>query len=163
MKSAAPAAPTATAPQTAPAPYPYAVSIATFRDEQLDECVDMVTVPNEGQEAAVLEQDQKLSKPGQPSNEVKKITIGKGCADQFSDRVILATCRVQDRPATLGRVSIEARYYNLRTVGDSDAYMQECLQMHGDWRPNRDKYAVEHARIRRDIAQVQRLIDESPQ
>lgn len=154
----------ATAPAQSPPPAaaersPYAASVATFRDDLLDECVDFRIVPKAGQEAAALKQVKELASKHPPDG-VRQVTIAKPCAEQFPDRTALATCAL-DRAGTLGRVVMADRYFSLRTVGDSDAYMKDCLTMHGDWRPNQDKQAVEHERIRQQMAQLQKMATET--
>ncbi len=142
-------------------PTSYSVSVATFAKDHLDECIDLVIEARAGSESKAQERIEHWKKD--PATQaLSKTTLSRPCAEQFTDRVVLATC-VIDRPGDLGRVLMTDRYYDIRSVGNSDANMKDCLERHGDWRPNANTNAVEHARIRRDIADVQRLIDESPQ
>lgn len=145
----------------APVRSPYAVSMATFdKDQLLDECVDVEISPKSGQEAQALDHVQKLGTDSKSSSGGAVVRLAKSCNEQFPDRVALATC-VVDGPGSFGRVAMSDRYYNTRTVGDSDRYMKDCLEMHGDWHANRNANAVERERIHQRIGQMERLINET--
>lgn len=109
------------------------VSVAYFRDSQLDECDDFVVQPFAGggvaaTKAMVEDVRQRLS-----GGEGKGALLQTSCAEQFADRAVLASCSVPlDNP--MGRVSLEARLYNARTATLTDIHMQECLKGGGAWR-----------------------------
>jgi len=159
--SAAPApaavqqAPVALAPPPAPAPRTYSASVATFRGDQLDECIDYVIVSAPGKEAEA--RDLASSFGTNLKGDEKPIRIAKPCAEQFPDRTVLATCSIVDRPGTAGTVTLRDRYYSVATVSDSDAYMKDCLTMRGDWQPNTNRWAVQHERVRGQMKQMQKI------
>lgn len=130
--------------------------MATFRGDQLDECIELDITPAPGQEPAALKMVNDFMTEGK-DGAVQKLSIAKRCPEQFPDRTVLATCSMVDRPGTAGKVTIRDRYYSADTARDSDGYMKDCLSAHGDWQPNTDKWAVHHERVRGQMKQMQKI------
>jgi hypothetical protein len=126
--------PVAPEPQ-GPQPIVQRLSIATFRNDQLDECTDLVgtiSVPTPTPDPwppnpvpdifAALEIDQHSNR------------IRRPCAEQFADRTALGRCSiVNERPAEHLTTAVEGYYYRPETVFESDRFMRDCLRANGDW------------------------------
>jgi hypothetical protein len=159
--SAAPEPDVQQAPVVAPAPpvvRTYSASRATFRADELDECIDLAITATPGNEARAADQAKSFSTGRKkPDGSAESIGIAKGCAEQFAERTILATCAI-DGGDDFGLTRLTARYYSVATVGDSDANMKKCLSMHGDWQANTNRWAVQHERVRGQMKQMQKIV-----
>lgn len=56
--------------------------------------------------------------------------LAKSCAQQFADRVELASCTVTRKDG----VYVRAAYYDFASVGEDDVEMSECIKAGGDWK-----------------------------
>jgi len=154
-------APLPAPPAPAPAPpvrSPYAVSLASFFGDELDECADFDTIPMPGQEAAALAHRQKLvdgTKAGKDAGRTQMVLAGT-CREQLSGRTELARCEV-DRPGDAGRVLIASTFYRYATVGTDDAYLRDCLSLKGQWHANAN--ALEHARLQGQMRRLEKMAE----
>lgn len=124
------------------------MSWAIFVGDDLDACTDLAV----DQAPGGPEEAEKFAarSAGTPGGQ----RLSKPCAEQFSDRAVLATCAVGVRKE--GRAALTISAYNLRTLESDDVYMRQCLAMAGDWRPS--PQAVERARNRDARRLLDRLI-----
>jgi hypothetical protein len=106
-------------------------SVASLRQDALDECVDFtIHVDLKGETAP------EWTTKGAPELRAKLAKLGtelrKPCSEQFANRVVLATCvAISKRDGQ--ELQLVERFYNPDTVGMDDLYMQECLRLGGTW------------------------------
>jgi hypothetical protein len=131
------------------------VSLAFFRGPVLDSCVDVTAVPEPGATEDLSGRLNGFASELGPAKGFDKIPLGKPCAEQFPDRVVLADCVIEQSYA-LARLVIAEHHFNADTVGYSDAYAKECLASHGDWHPNTHTDAVARELARQRIGNLQR-------
>jgi hypothetical protein len=136
--------------QAAPVLHPeVTMSLASFRDDRLDDCTDYA-----GPTALV----EKFTEFQATLGEQRPLSIPKRCAEQFADRVVVATCVVAKLETKIGQLSATSRHYNIRTAADSDSYMRDCLSMGGDWRLNPDKDVVAAERRRDNMRKFEKAV-----
>lgn len=151
--------PASLAPPALPAPVTppgEEFSVASFRKGVLDECLDahIIYGPEVTDEvkAGVRSALQAADKKG------SKVTVlTKPCGEQFADRAELATCStVEDGTTINAKIFLVATYYNVSTVQDSDAYMQNCLEKKGNWKAAaKDDRAAARSRLQQRLRQLQ--------
>lgn len=116
-----------------------AFAIASFKDDVLDECVDWeieivpaadASVAPDASAAAFADLRKAVAKKG-------GTPIEGNCDATFSDRDVLAACTAtkteKGKNGGEVRMKLGAGYYDFGTVGFSDAYRRDCLQMGGKW------------------------------
>lgn len=167
------AAATATEPAPSAAPAPPAVpqpvsqvsaqtTMVSFVKGKLSECTDISFTLHraEGSKsdwesvagAKVKEGIAQFTKKVNPSS----VESQSRCAEQFKDRLRLASCRVSYSGKTeLGSTAIvaESSYYKYEDIYSSDEFMRECMEMKGKWEAlPKDSPEVASAR-RNDLAE----------
>lgn len=106
-------------------------SVANVKQDALDGCIDF-TVRVELPGGATPEWATKDAPALRAQLAKLGAEIRKPCAEQFADRVALATCvAITKRDGQ--ELQLVERYYNPDTVGMDDIYMQECLRLGGTW------------------------------
>ena len=114
-----------------------AFTVAGFKDDVLDECVDWTLEIVPAPDASVPpESAAKLL--GEMRKAMAKGTPVKGtCDDNFADRPCIAACTATKVEKGKGggevRVTASAGYYAFEAIGLSDAHRRDCLQMGGKW------------------------------
>lgn len=156
-----PPAPTMQTPavvQPDPPPQPsteLAASIATFRNERLNECIDIVANPAPGKSLVPEDFDKfvvSLVGDGMP--------LSKVCAEQFADRKPFATCTVVKGAPPNGSLVLKSHFHNIKAVGEDDQIMRECLKSGGDWQASGDLHDVLATERRRE--RLEGLLDSLP-
>lgn len=142
----APAAAPVPAPVAPPEPDPpkeviVSTTVATFRQEKLDECVDLVAAlpPDATDEETEGLRERFLEKMKASASGVKLVPTRKLCAEQFTDRTPVATCIVPEqkmpfRETGEARLILASTYYRAETARKDDTFMRQCLEMGGDWK-----------------------------
>lgn len=127
--------------------------IASFRSGQLDECTEATFVaPPMADPDAVARAVDMWAEGAKKNKQVKTLAIAKPCADQFTDRTPLATCRVSGAATKLGpgwSAGFLDTYYRVETARDDDTFMRQCLEMHGDWQASTDIEAAHEQHMQR--------------
>lgn len=155
-ESAVPAAVPAPAPVPVVAAVPeWTMHIASFRDNRLDECVELAldltqVAPEES--ARLREGTDQFVKGFGSQKGVEMLKLQRPCVEQFADRTVLATCLLRRPDDHLGMTT---RFYDIRTLEQSDAPMKGCLSMGGDWQSSADEGAVTSERFHDHVRQFQ--------
>ena len=150
--------PEAPAQVEAPAPTERIVTIerhiASFRDDELDECVDVTIEVHLPLSAPERTPSPFPETPGQ-------IVLQRACEEQFSGRTVLAVCTMSvpvpiqseapeaERP-TSGTFAVVSRYFRYASVFDNQSFMRDCLTGGGDWQAVAED-SSEYARARLDF------------
>lgn len=138
-----------------PQPFVQRTSIASFRENVLDECVD-ITITVEPPDGATIDWKPNLPAVGDALQK-DKIEIKMPCSQQFADRQALAKCRISETKDGKG-VEFVAMYFNYETVGTRDDYMRDCLKGKGEWQAvSRDSQEFRRARLGAAIKDVEDL------
>jgi hypothetical protein len=120
-----------------------AMSAAVFFENRLSTCVDLMVSPGPSEETPSLEVANKAA---------SVVRLSRACAEEFSNRAVLATCVIR-----AGRAAYVTQIYDVRSVLYSDVHMRECLAAGGDWRASGDRELVERERQLESVRTVQRL------
>lgn len=119
-------------------------TLATFGDNGLDSCVEILTPFQPGHD-------------GGPPIPPGATRIDQTCADAFADRKELASCALPDFATDAGTFHQAIHYYDAVTL-DTDRYMRECFEGHGTWKAvSREDQAYLHSRMQGHAKQLQRL------
>lgn len=114
------------------------ISTASFKKDNLDECVDIVFAPNDPNNfnefyKKFSENKEKIVEKIVKTISENTIVIAKTCNKQFKDKVVFATCAFPKKVYEDGvNIVVHASYYNVRNL-DNDSYMKDCLSGGGDW------------------------------
>lgn len=132
-------------PQTPPAietvapPVPthmvVSVHVAKFGDERLLTCTDVTFAALPGEEPDGGMPDAAALREGfAPAGNADGLRpIPRPCREQFGDRVEWASCSINRAGASGGSLTMVDRYYDFGRAFDNDSFMQECLEMNGEW------------------------------
>jgi hypothetical protein len=161
----APPMPTAVAaPATDPIPtidpLEFRLTVATFQDSVLSECVDLAVMPSPGNEKKADEILAQLEKSvTKASGTQKPMRLKKRCDEQFAGRPVLGTCTLTKRKEGVVNMTLVSRQYSAYLVGDNDAAMSDCLGMGGDWTENSDPSVLRRARLEQHLKDAKKLIE----
>lgn len=132
-----------------------AASIATFRNERLNECIDIVANPAPGKSLVPEDFDKFVV-----SMIVDGTPLSKVCAEQFADRKPFATCTVVKGAPPNGSLVLKSHFHNIKAVGEDDQIMRECLKSGGDWQASGDLHDVLATERRQE--RLEGLLDSLP-
>jgi hypothetical protein len=137
-------APKAAVPVTAATPRTkrYEASLAGFRNDALEECVDLsvdIELAPESDAGWPKEDPTKnyAAAMAKSPGKGRQITIlEERCAAQFADRSALATCTIRNGTSDAGistETQLLASYYGFASVGLDDNSMRDCFSAKGKW------------------------------
>ena len=142
-------------PPPPPAPIVVSVHIAKFGDDRLLTCMDITlsALPGEEPDGGMPDATALREELAPSGNTAGMRAIPRPCREQFGDRVEWASCSVSGARRSGGSASFVDRYYDFGRAFDDDTFMQECLEMNGEWTAvPRTSPEWQHAQRERQVA-----------
>jgi hypothetical protein len=157
-------APPVVAKAAGPSAHTFTGHMAELSGGLLRECADMSVKVSPPPDAGA-DWQPKANPLDKFAKDVKRTAIPKPCAEQFADRLALATCTVRSSaPAKTGEaftVEVATRFYDFGDVGTSDAKMAECLETKGDWSAiPKDSHEWRKARLEHSRKRLEKAADD---